>query len=48
MLESIWYNMVRCHPHMFSGVTYALKEEQHAAREAIRKEEKDGKDMYET
>ncbi len=39
--------MIRRHPHVFSGVTYASKEEQHAAWEAIKKEEKDGKEWHE-
>lgn len=39
--------MIRRHPHVFSGVTYASKEEQHAAWEAIKKKEKDGKEWHE-
>ncbi len=38
--------MIRRHPHVFSGVTYALKEEQHAAWEAIKKEEKAGREWH--
>ncbi len=39
--------MIRRHPHVFSGVTYSSKEEQHAAWEAIKKEEKAGKEWHE-
>ena len=39
--------MIRRHPHVFSGVTYATKEEQHAAWEAIKKQEKEGKEWHE-
>lgn len=39
--------MKRRHPHVFSGVTYASKEEQHAAWEAIKKQEKDGREWHE-
>ena len=38
--------MIRRHPHVFSGVTYSSKEEQHAAWEAIKKEEKAGKEWH--
>ena len=39
--------MVRRHPHVFSGVKYSSKEEQHAAWEEIKKAEKDGKQWHE-
>jgi tetrapyrrole methylase family protein/MazG family protein len=38
--------MVRRHPHVFSGVTYKSKEEQHAAWEEIKKAEKAGKEWH--
>ena len=38
--------MIRRHPHVFSGVTYSSKEEQHAAWEEIKKEEKAGKEWH--
>ncbi|MBQ7589030.1 MAG: hypothetical protein IJT37_13495 [Lachnospiraceae bacterium] len=34
--------MIRRHPHVFSGVTYDSKEEQHAAWEAIKAKERKG------
>lgn len=40
--------MIRRHPHVFSGVTYASKEEQHAAWEEIKKAEKDGREWHES
>ena len=40
--------MIRRHPHVFSGVKYGSKEEQHAAWEAIKKKEKDGKEWHES
>ena len=39
--------MIRRHPHVFSQVTYSSKEEQHAAWEAIKKAEKEGKEWHE-
>ncbi|MCR5592103.1 MAG: hypothetical protein K6F73_11300 [Lachnospiraceae bacterium] len=39
--------MIRRHPHVFSHVTYSSKEEQHAAWEEIKKEEKAGKEWHE-
>ena len=39
--------MIRRHPHVFSGVTYNSKEEQHDAWEAIKAEEKAGKEWHE-
>lgn len=36
--------MIRRHPHVFSSVTYKSKEEQHAAWEAIKAEEKAGRE----
>ncbi|MBE5912413.1 MazG nucleotide pyrophosphohydrolase domain-containing protein [Pseudobutyrivibrio sp.] len=38
--------MVRRHPHVFSGITYKSKEEQHAAWEEIKKTEKEGKEWF--
>ena len=38
--------MVRRHPHVFSGVVYKSKEEQHAAWEDIKKTEKAGKEWH--
>ena len=38
--------MVRRHPHVFSGVKYSSKEEQHAAWEEIKKQEKAGKEWF--
>lgn len=38
--------MVRRHPHVFEGVTYNSKEEQHAAWEEIKKAEKAGKEWH--
>ena len=38
--------MVRRHPHVFSGVSYSSREEQHAAWEEIKKAEKAGKEWY--
>lgn len=39
--------MIRRHPHVFYGVTYNSKEEQHDAWEAIKAEEKAGKEWHE-
>ena len=36
--------MVRRHPHVFSGVVFASDEERHASWEAIKREEKAGKE----
>ncbi len=36
--------MVRRHPHVFSGVTYASDEERHASWEEIKAAEKEGKE----
>lgn len=38
--------MVRRHPHVFSGVTYASDEELHAAWAEIKRQEKEGKEWY--
>ena len=38
--------MVRRHPHVFKGVTYNSKEEQHAAWEEVKKAEKAGKEWH--
>ena len=39
--------MVRRHPHVFSGVTYASEKEMHEAWDKIKKEEKAGKEWHE-
>lgn len=38
--------MVRRHPHVFNGVTYASEEEMHEAWAKIKKEEKAGKEWH--
>ena len=38
--------MVRRHPHVFSGVNFASDEERHAAWDAIKKQEKAGKEWH--
>ncbi len=38
--------MVHRHPHVFAGVTFNSKEEQHAAWEEIKKAEKAGKEWH--
>ena len=38
--------MIRRHPHVFAGVTYNSKEEQHAAWEELKKAEKEGKEWF--
>ena len=38
--------MIRRHPHVFLGVTYESKEEQRAAWEEIKAEEKNGKEWH--
>ena len=45
--ETISEKMIRRHPHVFSGVTYSSREEQHAAWEAIKRAEKDGREWQE-
>lgn len=45
--ETVSEKMIRRHPHVFSGVTYSSKEEQHAAWEAIKRAEKEGKEWHE-
>ena len=44
--ETVSEKMIRRHPHVFSGVSYSSKEEQHVAWEAIKKAEKEGKEWY--
>ena len=39
--------MERRHPHVFAGVEFASDEERHAAWEAIKKEEKAGREWQE-
>lgn len=41
---SVSEKMIRRHPHVFSSVTYNSKEEQHAAWETIKAEEKAGRE----
>ncbi|MCR5509228.1 MAG: hypothetical protein K6F34_11165 [Lachnospiraceae bacterium] len=41
--ECISQKMIRRHPHVFAGVTYASDEERHDAWENIKKEEKKGR-----
>ena len=41
--KTVSEKMVRRHPHVFAGVTYNSKEEQHVAWEEIKKQEKAGK-----
>ena len=38
--------MIRRHSHVFAGVKYDSKEEQHTAWEEIKKQEKGGKERY--
>ena len=45
--ETVSEKMIRRHPHVFSGVTYSSKEEQHAAWEAVKRAEKEGKEWHE-
>ncbi|SOC16223.1 MazG nucleotide pyrophosphohydrolase domain-containing protein [Pseudobutyrivibrio ruminis] len=44
--KTVSEKMVRRHPHVFAGVTYNSKEEQHAAWEEIKKREKAGKEWF--
>ena len=44
--KTVSEKMVRRHPHVFAGVTYNSKEEQHAAWEEIKKQEKEGKEWF--
>ena len=47
VVKGISDKMVRRHPHVFSGVTYASEEEMHEAWAKIKKEEKAGKEWHE-
>ena len=47
VVKTISDKMVRRHPHVFSGVTYASDEELHEAWAKIKKEEKAGKEWHE-
>ena len=47
VIRGISEKMIRRHPHVFAGVTYASNEERHAAWEAIKKEEKAGREWQE-
>ncbi len=44
--KTVSEKMVRRHPHVFAGVTYNSKEEQHSAWEEIKKQEKEGKEWF--
>ena len=44
--KAISDKMVRRHPHVFNGVTYASQEEQLKAWDAIKQEEKRGKEWH--
>ena len=44
--KTINEKMVRRHPHVFSGVNFASDEERHAAWDAIKKQEKAGKEWH--
>ena len=44
--KTVTEKMIRRHPHVFSGVTYASHEEQLIAWEAIKREEKQGKEWH--
>ncbi len=44
VVNTISDKMVRRHPHVFSGVTYATEEEMHEAWDKIKKDEKAGKE----
>ena len=45
--DTISEKMIRRHPHVFSGVTYASDEERHKSWEEIKKVEKAGKEWQE-
>ncbi len=47
VVRGINEKMIRRHPHVFEGVTYSSYEEQHAAWEKIKKEEKSGREWHE-
>lgn len=47
VVKGISDKMVRRHPHVFDGVTYASEEELHEAWAKIKKEEKAGKEWHE-
>ena len=47
VVKGISDKMVRRHPHVFGGVTYASEEELHEAWAKIKKEEKAGKEWHE-
>lgn len=44
--KTVSEKMIRRHPHVFDGVTYNSKEEQHAAWEELKKAEKEGKEWF--
>lgn len=46
VVKTVSEKMIRRHPHVFDGVTYNSKEEQHAAWEELKKAEKEGKEWF--
>ena len=46
--KAISEKMIRRHPHVFAGVTYASDEERHNAWEEIKKAEKEGREWEES
>ena len=47
VVKTVSDKMIRRHPHVFSGVTYASREEQLQAWDEIKKAEKSGKEWHE-
>ena len=47
MAKIVSEKMIRRHPHVFSGVTYKTREDQHDAWEKIKAKEKAGKEWHE-
>ena len=47
VVNGICEKMIRRHPHVFSGVNFETDEERHAAWDAIKKAEKEGKEWHE-
>ncbi len=47
VVNTVSEKMIRRHPHVFSGVNYSSREEQHASWEAIKKAEKEGREWHE-
>ncbi len=46
VVKTVSEKMKRRHPHVFAGVTYTSKEEQHVAWKEIKKQEKVGKEWF--